>query len=144
MKVSCEQSSKRDACTRGESEQKTKLKMTNKQIFKNTWLAFVNIKAKKKFNFNDLIDFGNEETKADYSGAWINIIVKAESISGVVEIIPKGLDELNFETIFIDKIENIESLIEYDQVNEIVMSEVDWLLKSNFVFKISDKIFPYE
>jgi len=55
------------------------------------------------------------------------------------------LDELNFEVIFIDKIENIGSLIEYKEIsNDDVKSEADWLLKNNFVFKISDRLFPYK
>lgn len=118
--------------------------MANKKSFKNTWLAFVNIKAKNNFEFSNLIDFENEELRINYSGAWANIIIKADSINEAVEIIPLGLNELNFEVVFIDKIENIESLIEYDEMNEDVKSEVAWLLKSKFVFKISDKLFPYE
>lgn len=118
--------------------------MENIKNFKNTWLAFVNIKAKNNFNFIDLIDFAEEDTNINYTGAWANIIVKADNVNEAIEIIPQGLEELNFEVVFIDKIENMESLIEYDEVNEGVKSEVDWLMKSNFVFKISDKLFPYE
>lgn len=54
------------------------------------------------------------------------------------------MDELNFEVIFIDKIENIGSLIEYKEISNDIKSEADWLLKSNFVFKISDRLFLYK
>lgn len=118
--------------------------MKNRKEHKNIWLAFVHIKAKKNYNFMDLIDFNSEIDNTNYQGAWANILIKSENIKDAIEIIPQGLDELNFEVVFIDKIENAESLIEYDEINEIVKSEVIWLSKSNYVFKISDKIFPYE
>lgn len=54
------------------------------------------------------------------------------------------MDELNFEVTFIDKIENIGSLIEHKEISNDVKSEADWLLKNNFVFKISDRLFPYK
>jgi DNA-dependent RNA polymerase auxiliary subunit epsilon len=57
--------------------------------------------------------------------------------------LPLGLRELKFEIEFIEKIENISSLIENDELKSDVKIEVDWLLNSEFVFKISDKIFPY-
>lgn len=117
--------------------------MKNKKCYKNTWLAFVNIKAKNNFNFIDLVEPAEENDNTDYIGAWANIIVKAKSINEAIEIIPQGLNELNFEVVFIDKVENIESLIEYEEINEDLKSEVEWLVKSDFVFKISDKLFPY-
>ena len=113
--------------------------------YNNLWLAFVNLKAKKGFVFKDLIDFEDTEEKINYKGAWANIIIKSKNIKEALDIIPLGLDELNFEVIFIDKIENIGSLIEYKEIsNDDVKSEADWLLKSNFVFKISDRLFPYK
>jgi hypothetical protein len=45
--------------------------------------------------------------------------------------------------LFIDKIENMESLIEAEQVVKQVIGEADWLLNSNYTFMISDKLFPY-
>ncbi len=112
--------------------------------YNNFWLAFVNLKAKAGFKFTDLIDFEDSPHNISYKGAWANIIVKSKYIDDVINIIPVGLDELNFEVVFIDKIENIGSLIEYKELSDDVTAEVDWLLKSKFVFKISDKIFPYE
>lgn len=112
--------------------------------YNNFWLAFVNLKAKEGFVFTDLIDFDDSSDKTDYKGAWANIIVKSKNINEALEIVPLGLDELNFEVVFIDKIENIGSLIEYKEITDDVRAEVDWLLKSDFVFKISDKLFPYK
>lgn len=111
--------------------------------YKNFWLAFVEIKAKEGFEFSDLIDF-EDSSKEDYKGAWANIIVKSDSINDALGLIPLGLGELNFEIVFTDKIENVGSLIEYNEILEIVREEVDWLAESDFVFKISDKLFPYE
>ncbi|WP_293309449.1 hypothetical protein [Pedobacter sp. UBA5917] len=115
----------------------------NKDRYYNFWLAFVNIRAGEGFKFNDLIDLGADGVNSTYAGAWANIIIKAGDINGAIEIIPQGLKELNFDVVFIDKIENIASLMEYKQINELVVAEVDWLEKSTYVFKISDKLFPY-
>ncbi|WP_101688744.1 hypothetical protein [Dysgonomonas massiliensis] len=114
-----------------------------KKKYSNFWLAFVNLKAKDGLVFSDLIDFDGLPDNIDYNGAWANIIVKANNINDALEIISLGLSELEFDVVFIDKIENIGSLIEYKEVTDDVKAEVDWLLESDFVFKISDKIFPY-
>lgn len=113
-------------------------------MYSNFWLAFVNLKAKDGFVFNDLIDFDGLPDNIDYSGAWANIIVKANNINDALKIVPLGLDELDFDVVFIDKIENIGSLIEYKEITDDVRAEVDWLSKSEYVFKISDKLFPYK
>lgn len=115
-----------------------------KNKYNDFWLAFVNIKAKMGYEFNDLIDFDGQESCIVYKGAWANIIIRAISIEEVLEIITAGLNELNFEVIFIDRIENISSLIEYKEIDDSVISEVNWLMKSTYKFMISDKLFPYE
>jgi len=112
--------------------------------YSNFWLVFANLKAKQGFVFNNLIDFGDSPDSVNYKGAWANIIIKSKNINDALEIVPLGLDELEFEIIFIDKIENIGSLIEYEEITDDVIKEVDWLSKSEFVFKISDKLFPYK
>lgn len=117
--------------------------MKNKK-YSNFWLAFVNLKAKDGLVFTDLIDFDGLPDNINYKGAWANIIVKSESINEALDIVHLGLEELNFEVIFIDKIENIDSLIEYKEITDDVKNEVDWLSESEFVFKISDKLFPYK
>lgn len=115
-----------------------------KKKYSNFWLAFVNLKAKDGFVFTDLIDFDGAPDDIEFKGAWANVIVKSDSINEALEIVPLGLEELDFEVIFIDKIENIGSLIEYKEITDDVKAEVDWLAKSKFVFKISDKLFPYK
>jgi hypothetical protein len=108
------------------------------------WLALVNLRAKAGFDFMDLIDFEDSPSRIKYKGAWANIIVKSKSIHEALEIIPLGLDELSFEVVFIDKIENISSLIKNKEISEEVKAEVDWLMKGDFVFRISDRLFPYK
>jgi len=116
-----------------------------KKKFKNFWLVFVNIKAKDGFNFNDLIEIEDTfSNNNNFNGAWANVIIKAKTIENALEIVPIGLSELDFEVIFIDKIENIGSLIEYKEISDDVKLEVDWLSSSQYIFKISDKLFPYK
>ncbi len=117
------------------------MKKINK--YANIWIALVNLKAREGFNMVDLIDNEGKETNHNFIGAWANILVKANTIKEAVEIIPLGLEELNFEVIFINKIENVETLIEYDELKKSVKKEIKWLIKSDFVFKISDKLFTY-
>jgi len=47
------------------------------------------------------------------------------------------------EVLFIDKAENLATPIEKEEINQELISEVEWLLSSDFVFKISDRLFPY-
>src|SRR5690625_7130907 len=101
--------------------------------FCNFLLEFVNLKAKDEYVFSDLINFDGTPDNIDYNGAWANIIVKTDNIKDALEIIPLGLEELDFEVVFIDKIENIGSLMEYKEVTDDVRAEVDWLSKSEFV-----------
>jgi hypothetical protein len=111
-------------------------------MYQKAWLAFVDIHPLKGKNFNDLIDLGDEPSE-EYAGAWGNIIVLNDTINNVPDIVEAGLNELGMTAKFIDKIENIASLVEYDELDESVKEEVDWLLSSPYVFKISDKLFPY-
>lgn len=112
--------------------------------YRNFWLVFVNLKAKEGFEFADLIDSEDSTSNINYVGAWANIIIKSENINDALELVLLGLGELSFEVVFIDKVENIGSLIEYEEISDNVRVEVDWLAESEFVFKISDKLFPYE
>ena len=115
-------------------------------LYRNLWLVFVNIKPEEGQKFIDLIDLEEEQDglEGEFIGAWANVIVKSETINGAIEITPLGLKELGFEVEFIDKIENMSSLIEKKELKEDVVNEADWLIDSNFVFKISDRIFPYK
>ncbi|MBK8701525.1 MAG: hypothetical protein IPN29_19045 [Saprospiraceae bacterium] len=116
----------------------------NKNKYADTWLAFVNITAKQNHKFNELIDLEDISSDVSFDGAWANILVKEPDIKKAIDIIHQGLDELYFKVIFIEKIENVSSLIEYDEISDDVLSEVNWLYDSDFVFKISDRLFPYE
>jgi len=106
-------------------------------------LAFVQIAAQDNLSFAELIDSAHEND-VDYIGAWANVLVKAESAQKALEIVPQGLAEKKFNVIFIDKIENVESLIESKELDSKVIKEVDWLLSTDYVFMISDRIFPYK
>ena|ERR1019366_8880091 len=116
-----------------------------KNKYGELWLAFIHIKAKKDMDFNDLIDNGSDGNGSlkKFVGAWANVLVKASTLKGALEIVPSGIGELGFEIEFIDKIENLQSLFENNALKEDVIDEADWLLASNYVFKISDRIFPY-
>lgn len=106
------------------------------------WLVFVNIKPLDGFKFHELIEA--KRKNENYVGAWANILVRADNIHKALEIVPAGLKELSFEIVFIDKIENFKSLVDYKEVAPEVIEEADWLLCTPYVFKISDRIFPYE
>lgn len=112
------------------------------KVYTNMWLTFVNIGPKGNNQFNDLIEIDSSDD-SKYIGAWANILIKSDRINDVPDIVDGGLNELGMEIIFIDKIENVDSLIEYDELDESVFEEVEWLIESKFIFKISDKIFPY-
>ncbi len=114
-----------------------------KDSFQNVWLIFVRIKAKSGFNFNELIDIEKENKDVIFQGAWANLLVKSNTINEALKLVPLGLNELNFEVDFIDKIENVASLIENKELNKIVLKEASWLIKSEFVFKISGDLFPH-
>lgn len=110
--------------------------------YNKIWLAFVDIQALDGKKFNDLIEIENE-TFEEYAGAWGNILIQCELINEVPSIVEAGLKELGMRVRFIDKIENIGSLIEYDEIDKDLIEEINWLLSSEYVFKISDKLFPY-
>ena len=108
------------------------------------WLIFLNIKPKAGFLFNDLIDGEGNDSENNFIGAWANVLIKAHTIKEALQIAPLGLEELGFNIEFIDKIENVKSLIDNKEIKKEVIEEGDWLLDSNFVFRLSDRIFPYE
>lgn len=117
-------------------------KIDSKLMYKTVWLAFVDMQAKEGEKFSNLIDLGAEDLE-EYLGAWGNLLIISDRINNVPDIIEAGLNELDMTTRFIDKIENVGSLIEYGEIDTDVMQEAEWLFSSGYVFKISDKIFPY-
>ena len=111
--------------------------------FKCLWLVFVNIKPIKPHKFIDLIEIEDDNNMPEFIGAWANIIIKADDIQEVIQILPAGLLEKNFEVVFVDKIENMNSLVEHENLNQMVLDEANWINDSEFVFMISDCIYPY-
>jgi hypothetical protein len=111
------------------------------KAYSKVWLAFVNINALDDTDFNSLINI-DEDTQV-YIGAWANILLQAETIEIALNILTAGLKELGFGIRRISKIENLEDLVEQSALKDDILFEADWLLSSEFVFLISDAIFPY-
>lgn len=112
--------------------------------YKNIWITFVEIKAEKGFDFIDLIACEQSQKYAKYKGAFANIIVKSSSFFEAVDILPKGLKEKHFRLISVESFDNAKSLIEEGAISKKLITEIDWLLESTFVFKIcDDEMFCY-
>jgi len=111
-------------------------------MYKNVWLGYLEIRATEGKRFNDLLDLEDTDSQ-EYIGAWGNILIISDRINEVPDIIEAGLNELGMTVVFIDKIENVNSLVEDEQLSEIVIEEANWLLASKYVFKICNKLFPY-
>lgn len=118
--------------------------------YQKAWLALVKIIPQPGYSMKDVTDsediIDDNQTPIpidQYVGAWANVIIKGQTMEEVLKIIPKGFTEKNFDVKFIDKIENIELLIETEELNEDTKEEIDWLLDSNYDFKISGRIFPF-
>ena len=108
------------------------------------WVASVDIKADSGYNFMDLIDCSDHnEVLPKYIGAWANVIIQSATINEALDLLEIGLNEKNFRIKFIDKIENMYSLIEDDDVNEDIIKEAEWLYSSKYCFVISDRLWPY-
>ena len=45
--------------------------------------------------------------------------------------------------LFVKKVNSNGVDYTYGELDESVFEEVEWLIESNFIFKISDEIFPY-
>ncbi|WP_313266390.1 hypothetical protein [Sphingobacterium sp.] len=58
-------------------------------MYKNIWLALVEIEAKEGKIFHDLLDH-EEGLKEQYIGAWGNVLVNCKRINQVPHIIEKG------------------------------------------------------
>lgn len=118
--------------------------MKAKTKYKQLWIASVDIVASPGYKFNDLVDCSEcNDTLPSYDGAWSNIILHAKTINEAINLIEKGLSEKNFSIKFIDKIENLHSLVEDENVNIDLVREAEWLYSSKYCFMISDKLWPY-
>ena len=101
-----------------------KKKISKKYL--NVWIAFVNINAEEGYNFPDLID-SEGEPKENIIGAVAYIALIAPDIYGALDILHR----------------NVYHLCECGELSDNEEIEVDWLLKSNYVFKIIDRLWPY-
>lgn len=118
--------------------------MRTKKIFKQLWVASVDIEAMPNYDFMELIDRSDcNEALPKYIGAWANVIIQAPTIKEALFLIEIGLNEKNFKIRFIDKIENLYSLVEDNEINIDMIKEAEWLYKSQYSFMISDKLWPY-
>lgn len=117
-----------------------KKKISKKYL--NVWIAFVNINAEEGYNFPDLID-SEGEPKENIIGAVAYIALIAPDIYGALDILHQGLHELHFRVETIFEIRNVYHLCECGELSDNEEIEVDWLLKSNYVFKIIDRLWPY-
>ncbi len=106
------------------------------------WIAFVNINAEEGYDFPNLID-SEGKPKEDYVGAVAYIAIIAKDIYEALEILPKGLHELHFKTVSIYEVRNAHFLMEYEELSDSDKEEIDWLLKSKYIFKILDRLWPY-
>ena len=89
--------------------------MRTKKIFKQLWVASVDIEAMPNYDFMELIDRSDcNEALPKYIGAWANVIIQAPTIKEALFLIEIGLNE-----------------------------EAEWLYKSQYSFMISDKLWPY-
>jgi hypothetical protein len=125
-----------------ESKDFKREKTNTMEKYKRLWLALVNVGPEGGYSFNELID-ADFEIRENYDGAWGNLLLKADTINEALAIIPLGLAEKKFVVQFIESIVNLQSLVEQEEVNRKVVEEADWLLASDFIFMISDKLFPY-
>ena len=115
----------------------------NTDKYDSMWLVFVRFEAELGEAFNDLIDLDEKDSAPTYLGAWANVLVDSFNLKEAIDIIEKGLAELKFKLLFIQKIENIALLVEKDELKSSVIEELGLMHQHGYRFMISDRIFPY-
>ena len=116
--------------------------MISDKKYQNLWLAFVQIAAIDGYNFLDLVDF-EEKPAENLSGGFVWILVKAKTINETLDIIPRGLEEKHFKVVFVDQICYLQSMIEDNSINQEIIEEADWIIHTQYVFKICNGIWTY-
>ena len=107
--------------------------MKNKEIFKQLWIASVDIEPAFGYDFLELIDLKEDkEVSPKYIGAWVNIIIQAVNINNTLMLLEMGLSEKKFEIKFVDKIENMYSLVENNELNVDIIKKAEWLYHSQY------------
>lgn len=106
------------------------------------WIAFVNVTAEEGYDFSDLVD-SESESKDKIIGAVAYMALIALDIYDALDILHRGLHELHFKVETVYEIRNAHHLCECDELSDNEKIEIDWLLKSKYVFKIIDKLWSY-
>ena len=119
------------------------MKNISSKSYKEVWIAFVNINAEDGYSFSDLIDY-EDKNKEKISGAVAYIALKAPEIHGALDILCRGLQEYHFKIESIYEIRNAHHLFECNELSDNDKEEIRWLLKSKYVFKFIDKLWPYK
>ena len=117
--------------------------LMEKHGYLNVWLAFVQFEAEPGERFDSLIEREETDSTPTYIGAWANVLVDAIALKDVPDLIERGLHELKFRLVLIQKVENVALLVEEGELKEGVVGEIAYLLQNGYKFMISDRIFSY-
>lgn len=123
---------------------RSKKKLRNIKRFKTLWIAHVDVEAAEGHDLYELLELEDSNNSLqEYIGAWIDVIVKADSIVEALDILEIGLEDMNYVIKFIDRIENMHSLIEHKNVDDGTVKDADMLLRNNGNFLIKDGVWTY-
>lgn len=111
--------------------------------YQNLWLAFVRVVPQAGTSFTHLLDEEYTRNEENYLGAWANVIAHAADIPAAVEAIKKGLAEMNLVVEYIDSVQNVQSLVEHEEVQDNITEDADRLLKQKLSVVITDRLYPY-
>lgn len=113
--------------------------------FSAVWLFLVDIVPKKDKDFLSLVDgYNADDAKQNLDAAYANILVKASDQGRALYILEKGLEEKDFNIKEVSSVDNVRELVIYGNIEQRFFEEAEWLIKSNFLFKIIDPIYPYD
>ncbi|MDE5554397.1 MAG: hypothetical protein K2J10_04355 [Muribaculaceae bacterium] len=117
--------------------------MKNNSYYKKMWVAFVNIIAEKGYKFDDFIDNEGRTDLPKSNGAVAYIVVQSENMRTAIEIVHKGLAEKHSYVYKFYRIDNLDSLIQNNAARKIDIKTARHLEKSEYVFEISGRVWPY-
>lgn len=120
-------------------------KQNKQEDYSQVWMVFVNMEAMEGYDFMALLDFEElDPSEPQYQSAWANILIRANNVYEALEVLEGGLKKLCMRPAFIESIQNLAPMIENNEVDDEVIAQLDELLASPDVFRISDQLFPYE
>lgn len=123
---------------------RSKRKLRSIKRFKTLWIARVDVEAAEGHDLHELLELEDSNNSLqEYVGAWIDVIVKADSIVEALDILEIGLEDMNYVIKFIDRIENMHSLVEHRNVDDGTVKDADMLLSNNGNFLIKDGVWTY-